>query len=49
MEERKIKISGRHDPSILPRIVPVAEAMFALVLVDMMMRGGFITQLGEKP
>lgn len=49
MEERRIKISGRHDPSILPRIVPVAEAMLALVLVDMMMRGGFITQLGEKP
>ncbi len=42
MEETKIKISGRHDPAIPPRIVPVAEAMMALVLVDMMMRGGFI-------
>ncbi|MCX9011549.1 MAG: chorismate synthase [Candidatus Methanoperedens sp.] len=42
MEEAKIKIRGRHDPSIPPRIVPVAEAMVALVLVDMMMRGGFI-------
>ncbi len=42
MSDTKIKISGRHDPSIPPRIVPVAEAMMALVLVDMMMRGGFI-------
>ena len=42
MHDTKIKIQGRHDPSIPPRIVPVAEAMVALVLVDQMMRGGFI-------
>lgn len=42
MKDTKIKIQGRHDPSIPPRIVPVAEAMVALVLVDQMMRGGFI-------
>ncbi|MCE8426461.1 MAG: chorismate synthase [Candidatus Methanoperedens sp.] len=42
MKETKIKITGRHDPSIPPRIVPVAESMVALVLVDQMMRGGFI-------
>ncbi|MDO8726732.1 MAG: chorismate synthase [Candidatus Methanoperedens sp.] len=42
MKDTKIKIQGRHDPSIPPRIVPVAEAMVALVLVDHMMRGGFI-------
>lgn len=42
MKETKIKIQGRHDPSIPPRLVPVAEAMAALVLVDQMMRGGFI-------
>jgi chorismate synthase len=42
MKDTTIKIQGRHDPSILPRIVPVAEAMVALVLVDQMMRGGFI-------
>ncbi len=29
-----ISITGRHDPCIAPRIVPVAEAMLALVLVD---------------
>ena len=31
---REIRVEGRHDPSIVPRIVPVAEAMLALVLVD---------------
>ena len=45
MKDTKIKIQGRHDPSIPPRIVPVAEAMMALVLVDMMMRGGFINPI----
>jgi chorismate synthase len=29
-----ISVEGRHDPCIVPRIVPVAEAMLALVLVD---------------
>jgi chorismate synthase len=30
----EISVGGRHDPCIVPRIVPVAEAMLALVLVD---------------
>lgn len=38
MQEVEIKIKGRHDPCICPRIVPVAEAMVALVLVDYLMR-----------
>ncbi|MBM4176797.1 MAG: chorismate synthase [Ignavibacteria bacterium] len=33
-EEVEIQIGGRHDPCICPRIVPVAEAMTALVLID---------------
>ena len=37
MEEVEIRIKGRHDPCICPRIVPVAEAMVALVLVDYLM------------
>ncbi len=31
---RTIRIQGRHDPCICPRVVPVAEAMAALVLAD---------------
>jgi len=30
----RINIEGRHDPCVCPRVVPVAEAMVALVLVD---------------
>ena len=28
---------GRHDPCVLPRAVPMVEAMMALVLVDALM------------
>ncbi|MHC1567174.1 MAG: chorismate synthase [Candidatus Syntropharchaeia archaeon] len=38
MEEVEIEIEGRHDPCICPRIVPVAEAMIALVIVDCYLR-----------
>jgi chorismate synthase len=37
-EETEIEIKGRHDPAIPPRIVPVAEAMVALVLADHLLR-----------
>jgi chorismate synthase len=33
-----IEIKGRHDPCICPRVVPVAEAMMALVLMDAWLR-----------
>jgi len=33
-KNQKISVKGRHDPCICPRIVPVAEAMVALVLAD---------------
>ncbi len=36
--ERRISIRGRHDPCICPRIVPVAEAMIALVLYEALLR-----------
>lgn len=32
--EREVRIGGRHDPCIVPRIVPVAECMTALVVLD---------------
>ena len=37
-EAVEIEIKGRHDPVIPPRIVPVAEAMVALVLADHLLR-----------
>ena len=33
-KEVSISIKGRHDPCIVPRIIPVAEAMVALVILD---------------
>lgn len=37
-EAVEIEIKGRHDPSIPPRIIPVAESMVALVLADHLLR-----------
>jgi chorismate synthase len=37
-EPTEILVRGRHDPCLLPRFVPMGEAMMALVLVDHMMR-----------
>lgn len=34
----KLKAKGRHDPCVLPRAVPMVEAMINLVLVDHYMR-----------
>ncbi len=36
--ERDFAITGRHDPCLCPRVVPVAEAMTCLVLADHMLR-----------
>ena len=42
MTEKEIVIEGRHDPTIPPRMVPVAEAMVAMVIVDHMIRSSRI-------
>ena len=34
----KIKVQGRHDPCVLPRAVPIVEAMASLVLLDHFLR-----------
>jgi len=36
--ERDFAITGRHDPCLCPRVVPVAEAMTCLVLADALLR-----------
>jgi chorismate synthase len=36
--ETTIRTKGRHDPCLLPRFVPMGEAMTALVLVDHLLR-----------
>ncbi|RYD81465.1 MAG: chorismate synthase [Verrucomicrobiaceae bacterium] len=37
-EDTELKARGRHDPCVLPRAVPMVEAMTALVLVDHALR-----------
>ena len=47
-KEREISVAGRHDPCIAPRIVPVAECMLALVLVDSMLEQAKYRGPGER-
>ena len=42
MKEKELKISGRHDPCVVPKAVPVVESAVAIVLVDHLIRGGFL-------
>lgn len=42
VKETTIKIEGRHDPCIVPRAVPVVEAMVALVIADHCIISGVI-------
>ncbi len=37
-EPATVRVKGRHDPCLLPRFVPMGEAMVALVLVDHWLR-----------
>ncbi len=41
MENTTLNIEGRHDPCIVPRVLPVIEGAAALVILDLMLeRGG---------
>ena len=42
-DNTEIEIRGRHDPCICPRVTSVAEASIAVVLVDHLIRVGFIS------
>ena len=37
LEDTKLRITGRHDPCIVPRAVPCIEAAAAIAVLDMMM------------
>ena len=39
MKNTTLTIHGRHDPCIVPRAVPVVEAVTALTLLDMILEG----------
>ncbi len=45
LEETMIEVTGRHDPCVVPKAVPVVEAALAIVLADHMMRSGRIPRV----
>lgn len=45
MKESMITIQGRHDSCIVPRAVPVVEAMMAVTLADFALRAGIIPKV----
>jgi len=46
-EQTKLTARGRHDPCVLPRAVPIVEAMAALVLCDHALRQQAISLPGS--
>ena len=49
MQDTTVQVSGRHDPCIVPKAVPVVEASVAIVLADHCLRSGVIPRtLGKK-
>ena len=49
MRDTKVEVTGRHDPCIVPKAVPVVEAAVAIVLADHCLRSGVIPRvLGKK-
>ncbi|MFX1376655.1 MAG: chorismate synthase [Promethearchaeota archaeon] len=47
MENVEYEFSGRHDPCIVPRVIPVVEAMTAISLLDCLLIDGFIPRVLE--
>lgn len=47
MTNAEIEITGRHDACIVPRAVPVVEAMIAITLCDFSLRQGILPEILE--
>jgi chorismate synthase len=45
MENARLEVGGRHDVCIVPRAVPVVEAMMAITLCDFALRAGLIPRV----
>jgi len=44
----EVEFSGRHDPCIVPRVIPVIESITAIVLLDCLLIEGFIPRVIES-
>ena len=45
MQETSVQVTGRHDPCVVPKAVPVVESAVAIVLVDHCLRAGLIPRI----
>jgi chorismate synthase len=45
MENATLKVVGRHDPCVVPKAVPAAEAAVAITLADHMIRAGLMPRV----
>ena len=50
-EQKEITVVGRHDPVLMPRAVPVVEAMLRVTILDFMLLGGRINpdRVDDRP
>ena len=48
-EPTTLAAKGRHDPCVLPRAVPLVEAMTCLVLADLWLRQRSVDVLPRRP
>lgn len=50
-EHKEITVVGRHDPVLMPRAVPVLEAMLRVTILDFMLLGGRINpdRIDDRP
>ena len=47
-EEVVVEGKGRHDPCVVPRAVPIVEAMAAITLADHLLRNMTVQMQKEK-
>ncbi len=48
LKEEEVIVVGRHDPSVVPRAVPIVEAMTGIILADHAIRAGLIGPVIKK-
>ena len=48
MEEANLAVKGRHDPCVVPKAVPVVQAMVSIGLADLLIRGGMIPRVLKR-
>ncbi len=45
MKESTLEVRGRHDPCVVPKAVPVVQAMVSVEIADLMIRGDMIPRV----